>query len=73
MAEGNVEGKKWSTTLILSIFLGAFGAHRFYTGKTGSGIIMLLTGGGFLIWHWIDLIMIITGGFKDAQGNDLVK
>jgi TM2 domain-containing membrane protein YozV len=61
--------KKWLTTLLLCIFLGEIGGHRFYTGKIGTGIIMLLTLGGFGIWWLIDLLIIVSGSFKDKQGN----
>jgi TM2 domain-containing membrane protein YozV len=36
------QSKSKSTALLLLIFLGGFGAHRFYAGKTGTGIVMLL-------------------------------
>ena len=61
--------KDWLVTLLLSIFLGSLGIHRFYVGKIGTGILQLLTLGGCGIWSLIDLIMIITGNFKDANGN----
>ncbi|GHU05138.1 hypothetical protein FACS1894147_11020 [Spirochaetia bacterium] len=64
--------KKWLTTLLLCIFLGEIGGHRFYVGKIGSGVFMLLTLGGFGILCLIDLIVIIAGSFKDKQGN-LIK
>lgn len=60
---------KWLVTLLLSFFLGIFGIHRFYLGKVGTGILMLITGGGFGIWYLIDLILIITGNFKDENGQ----
>lgn len=62
---------KWLTTLILCCFLGTLGIHRFYTGHTAIGIVQLLTAGGCGIWTIIDLIMIATGDFKDANGNPI--
>ena len=69
----NGEGKDWLTTLLLCIFLGGLGIHRFYTGHTVIGIIQLLTLGGCGIWTLIDLIMIATSSYKDENGNPLVK
>lgn len=65
--------KNWLTTLLLNIFLGSLGVHRFYAGKIGTGILMLLTLGGCGIWYWIDLIMIIMGKFTDKDGNMIVN
>ena len=58
--------------ILLCLFLGVFGAHRFYVGKVGTGILMLLTGGIFGIWTFIDLLVLICGGFRDSNGNPLV-
>lgn len=69
----NKVGKDWLTALLLCIFLGALGAHRFYVGKIGTGILQLVTIGGFGIWVLIDLILIIVGTFKDKNGNVLLK
>lgn len=65
--------KDWLTTLLLCIFLGGFGAHRFYTGHTGTAVVQLLTLGGCLVWAIIDLVQIITGNFRDANGQPLHK
>ncbi len=57
---------------LLCFFLGWLGVHRFYTGHILIGIIQLLTGGLFGIWVIIDLILIISGNYKNAGGNPLV-
>lgn len=67
------EPKQWLTALLLCLFLGALGGHRFYTGHTGTGIVQLLTLGGCGIWALIDLIMIATGKFLDSDGQPLAK
>lgn len=62
---------QWIITVLLCGFLGMFGTHRFYNGKILSGILQLITFGGFGIWYIIDLIMIILGTFKDSNGFDI--
>lgn len=64
--------RSWVVTLVLSFFLGWFGADHFYTGHIGTGILKLITGGGFGIWWLIDLILILCNGFSDNEGR-LVK
>ncbi len=63
--------KDWLVTLLLSLFLGTLGIHRFYVGKTGTGILQLITLGGCGIWTLVDIIMIATGKFTDKDGNEI--
>mgnify|MGYP002516076832 FL=1 len=62
---------RWLIALILCIVLGGFGVHRFYTGNTTTGIIMLLTLGGCGIWTLIDIIMIACNTYVDGNGQHL--
>ncbi|MHC9510057.1 NINE protein [Kangiella sp. M94] len=61
--------KGFVPTLLLCFFLGGLGIHRFYVGKVGTGILMLLTLGGLGIWTLVDFIMIAVGSFKDKYGH----
>ena len=60
--------KGFAPTLLLCFFFGILGFHRFYVGKVGTGILMIITFGGLGIWSLIDFIMIAIGSFKDSDG-----
>jgi len=70
MANGTSD-KSNTVALLLCFFLGFLGIHRFYVGKIGTGILMLLTLGGLGIWNLIDFIIIVMQKFTDKEGNTL--
>ena len=61
-----VSRKDKTVALLLCIFLGCLGVHRFYVGKIGTGILYLLTGAVFGIGWIVDIILIAMGKFKDG-------
>ncbi len=60
---------EWLITLALCFFLGMLGVHRFYNGKIGTGILMIVTFGGLGIWAFIDLIIVAFGKFTHKNGT----
>ncbi|MHB8872961.1 MAG: TM2 domain-containing protein [Myxococcaceae bacterium] len=60
---------------LLQIFLGGFGAGRFYTGHTGIAIAQIavtwLTCGLGALWPLIDGIMMLTGSVPDVDGRPM--
>jgi TM2 domain-containing membrane protein YozV len=60
-----------TTMIIVSLFLGEFGIDRLLLGYS-NWWLKLITLGGCGVWALIDLIMIITGKLKMADGRDLV-
>ncbi len=60
--------KGFVPTILLCFFLSFLGVHRFYVGKIGTGILMLITMGALGIWTLVDFIMIVCGSFTDKDG-----
>ena len=65
----NASPKSRLIALLLCIFVGGLGIHRFYVGKIGTGVLWLLTAGCFGIGALVDLIMIACGTFTDSDGK----
>ena len=62
-----------TTYILLTIFLGGFGGHKFYTGKTLEGVLYLL-----FCWTYVPSLLALieliktAGKNKDAHGNIVV-
>jgi TM2 domain-containing membrane protein YozV len=65
--------KRILPALLLCFFLGIFGIHRFYVGKIGTGLLQLITAGGFGIWWIVDQFLIVWGLFTDKQQNRITQ
>lgn len=68
-----VSDRAQMVALLLAIFLGSTGAHRFYLGYVLQGVIMAVTCGGALIWQIIDVVQILRGKLPDVHGRTLQK
>ena len=68
-SSGLTTDNPWLVTLLLCLFVGFLGIHRFYVGKSGTGFLQIITLGGLGIWVLIDLIMIVMGKFTNKEGN----
>jgi hypothetical protein len=71
MPEPRPEPKSWRVAFLLSLFLGPFGADRFYIGRTRSAIVKLVTLSCFGVWWLSDFILIASDWRRDAWGRPL--
>jgi TM2 domain-containing membrane protein YozV len=74
----NISPKSRIAATLFAFFLGMFGAHRFYVGKTGTAIAQVILTCTILlspisgIWAIVDFIMIVAGSFRDKEGRLIV-
>ena len=67
-SELNPPKSRW-IAFFLCLFAGYLGAHKFYVGKGGMGILYLLTFGLFGIGWTLDTIILLLGGSRDKWGR----
>lgn len=65
--------KNHTIALLLAIFLGFLGIHRFYVGKPGTGILWLLTAGVFGVGWFVDVVWLLGNCFDDWSGAPIVS
>ena len=63
----------WLALFLLTFFVGVLGVHRFYVGKIGSGVLMLITIGGLGVWFLVDLLLVVTGQFTNKDGQKIPR
>jgi TM2 domain-containing membrane protein YozV len=71
MTEEKISEKNILVAVLLCLFLGLLGVHRFYLGKIKTGLLMLFTFGGIGIWTTIDFVFLFAGLGKDKNGKTL--
>lgn len=57
--------------MVLALAGGPLGLHRFYAGRSASGVAMILTLGGLGVWWLYDVVMLAAGEFRDIGGRRL--
>ena len=65
----DVSDKSRAIALVLGGVLGPFGAHRYYVGKIGTGMLQTITLGGLGLWWLYDMVLITFGSFRDRDGR----
>ena len=63
----------WPALFLLTFFVGVLGIHRFYVGKIGTGVLMLITLGGLGVWFLVDLLLVVTGQFTNKDGQKIPR
>jgi TM2 domain-containing protein len=65
--EPEISERSRGVAVVLGVIGGPLGLHRFYLGRTQSGILMALTIGGLGMWWLYDMVLLVAGEFRDAD------
>lgn len=65
--------RRWGTALALCLLGGPLGAHSFYAGRTGAGLLQLVTFGGCGLWVLVDVSLLLRGTYTDGWGRPLAR
>ena len=57
----------------ISFSWGTFGVDRMYLGKWGTGILKLISAGGFGLWTIVDLYLIMNGSMRDKWDREMAE
>ncbi len=68
-SEEDGSDKSRAIALVLGGVLGPLGAHRYYVGKIGTGMLHTVTLGGMGLWWLYDMVLIMFGSFRDRDGR----
>jgi len=63
--------RSFVATWLLAWLVGTLGIDRFYLGKSGTGLLKLVTLGGLGVWTLVDLVVVLCGGQHDKDGLPL--
>jgi hypothetical protein len=67
IAIGTDSPKSAGLTYFFCLLFGWLGLHRFYVGKIGTGILMLISLGGLGLWVLVDLMFLVNNKFEDKR------
>jgi TM2 domain-containing membrane protein YozV len=59
--------RNYPVAVVLVVFFGFLGAHRFYAGRWITAVIQALTLGGLGLWWIIDIFIVAFGSLQDVE------
>ena len=72
-ARGAQSPRSRGVALALAIAGGFCGLHRFYVGRPGTGVLMVVTLGGLGFWWLYDIVLVAAGELRDGRGRRVAR